>query len=325
MGKSNASYSEIVDKDITGRPKKPNNWPRSCPIIRFDIEDDFPRGFHGIGRVMFFQTFYTAIILFVNFLTATTSFFFLPGYYYTTDAKMSNFILSIIWLVVFTSLSFVLFRSFYKAVSQKNSFHLKVFLVGTTFDVIVAILAFFGPPFTGFMGVFNALIQEKWIIAPCIIISIAFFVKAVLLITVLVLVGRQRKAIRADNSVIVEDGDVISSNIGTIDALPADIEGRKIKYLTIDAFGTYRSKVEKLNTLPVNSFTIISEWRKVDSDYDESYILYVENEPGRAYWSNPHVAGIINNGYVNPMTQVLTISRLSDGSFAFGVADKEAK
>lgn len=100
--------------------------------------------------------------------------------------------------------------------------------------------------------------------------------------------------------------------------LPSEVDGRHVTYFPSDAGNSMAFKVKSLTALPEDSFTVIAEWQRVA----EGYVLYVENEPERAYWSTPYVEEILNNGLVNPTSQGLTISRLQDGSFVFGVVDK---
>ena len=132
---------------------------------------------------------------------------------------------------------------------------------------------------------------------------------------------RSNTTVKGDSTPHV--AEVIADKIGSLEALPVESEGRTIHYLVNKEGPSPVPRAVKLTELPTNTYIVISSWRKIESLYGPSYILYVENDPTKAYWSNSRVNAIISGGMVNPDTQVLTIHRLLNGTFIYGYAEKK--
>lgn len=137
----------------------------------------------------------------------------------------------------------------------------------------------------------------------------------------------EKKKKRSNNSVKSEVpprvSESIADKIGSVEALPAKYEGKAIHYLGNKEGPTPLPRAVKLTELPTNSFIVVPRWRKIEGHFGPCYILEVEDDPSKAYWSNSRVNAIIGGGMVNPETQVLTIHRLLDGSFIYGYAEKK--
>lgn len=301
-----------MSEEISVNNTKAKNWPSCRPIIRHNIEEDIPPRFQSVARAMFYSRFYTVFFLFVNFVTNI--------YYYQVDhGTIYDLSFSVVWLVLWTVLTFAFHRSFYRAFAYNNSSSYTTFFCGSIFEFVLSLIAICGFKYTGFLGYFGLAFDESN--APYNVISflliIAFTLKAAFVIFSLVLLSKRRitpeDGLKDDTPLIVKE----------VNVLPADLDGRKINYLPVRAGNVCDVRVEKLSTLPENSFIVISEWKRAQPESNGSYILHVAGEPARAYWSDPHVTRIIDSGNVDPMTQMLTISRLPDGSFVFGVVSKE--
>lgn len=132
---------------------------------------------------------------------------------------------------------------------------------------------------------------------------------------------RSNTTVKGDSTPHV--AEVIADKIGSLEALPVESEGRTIHYLANKEGPSPVPRAVKLTELPTNTYIVISSWRKIESLYGPSYILYVENDPTKAYWSNSRVNAIISGGMVNPESQVLTIHRLLNGTFIYGYAEKK--
>ena len=132
---------------------------------------------------------------------------------------------------------------------------------------------------------------------------------------------RSNTTVKGDSTPHV--AEVIADKIGSLEALPVESEGRTIHYLANKEGPSPVPRAVKLTELPTNTYIVISSWRKIESLYGPSYILYVENDPTKAYWSNSRVTAIISGGMVNPESQVLTIHRLLNGTFIYGYAEKK--
>lgn len=302
------------------------NWPPFHPILRHNIQEDIPQNFKLVMRIMLGHCFLTLILLLFNLGVSIgavcTNYRWYVQVLFYVNVAMASF-----WLAFWGFFSVFFYFELYKSISTRRFKCFKVFFYGTICEILLCGAGVAGFPGGGFMGfVMSIFADYNWyIFIMGLIISVLFSVKILFLITMLIIIRVKFSKFRKGFIIDVAKNNEVDPQVGNVKSLPLEIgtSGRRIKYLPANASLECKSKVEKLITLPNNSFTIISDWRKVDASLDESYILYVENEPGRAYWSNAYVAEIINGGLVNPMTQVITISRLPNGSFAFGVADKE--
>lgn len=132
---------------------------------------------------------------------------------------------------------------------------------------------------------------------------------------------RSNTTVKGDSTPHV--AEIIADKIGSLEALPVESEGRTIHYLANKEGPSPVPRAVKLTELPTNTYIVISSWRKIESLYGPSYILYVENDPTKAYWSNSRVNAIISGGMINPESQVLTIHRLLNGTFIYGYAEKK--
>lgn len=115
----------------------------------------------------------------------------------------------------------------------------------------------------------------------------------------------------------------LKKKIGHSKALPAKLEGKEISYLPTSAGFTEDSAPQKLDTIPEDSIVVIHRWRKITTKFGDSYVLHVDNQPGKAYWGNSRVTAILNGGMVDMKTQMLTISRLAGGAFVYGTLKRD--
>ena len=63
---------------------------------------------------------------------------------------------------------------------------------------------------------------------------------------------------------------------------------------------------------------MIKNWRKITSQYSDSFVMDVCGDADLSYWSNSRATAILLGGFVDPKTQYFTISHMSDGSFVYG-------
>lgn len=319
---SEDAYDQIEDR--YGYESREKNWPACKPILRHNIKADIPAGLQKVTKLVLFHCFYEVIFLLINFVAALVGLFTNKDSY-LDDMLFGDLVISPVWLVGWGVLSFIFYHSLYKALAHRRRGHYTFFFCGSIFEILLSILAVIGIKGSALMGFCQGLALHESVVTCflCFVVVVGFALNGVFLVVVLVKLQGKYDAVMNGEGAVEESVDAVAAKVGNSAALPREVGGRKITYLPPNAGSAGKSKVEKLSALPANSFTVISEWRKADSEEEgDAYILYVENEADRAYWSTPHVAGILNNGLVNPATQVLTISRLPGGSFVFGVADK---
>eukprot|EP00096_Caligus_rogercresseyi_P006527 TRINITY_DN2301_c0_g1_i1.p1 TRINITY_DN2301_c0_g1~~TRINITY_DN2301_c0_g1_i1.p1 ORF type:complete len:369 (-),score=83.90 TRINITY_DN2301_c0_g1_i1:233-1339(-) len=115
-----------------------NNWPplpSFCPVkpcFYQDINVDIPVNFQTIVRYLYYLWIWHAFLLLTNTLVA-----FISMFHY---GSVSTFGLALIYMVVFTPLSFLCwFRPGYKAFRNDSSFNFMVFFFVFFFQVIVSI------------------------------------------------------------------------------------------------------------------------------------------------------------------------------------------
>lgn len=322
---ASSSTTTANDSHFTVKPK---NWPAWKPILRHSIKEDIPEDFKKIVRFYFFDRFYVVFFLIVNVFAALIC--YLNKFSYETSSSyLINLFLSPLWLVIWGIMAYVFYWALYTSLSENHSSHYAVFIIGSILEIILSIIAIAGFFGFGFMGISCGFMVSGTIsIIMCYLVAFAFFVNLIFLIISLVKIQmtrtKSKKYFNLENDSAVNGADIElkddDDEAAAAKNLPEEVNGRKIKYLKVDDDVTNdNSEVKRLTDLPNGSLTVISEWKKVE---DGKFILYVENEPERAYWSNEKAAGIIGGGLVDPETQVLTVSRLPDGSFVFGVADK---
>lgn len=322
--KSSNRYEALIEdiSDVKEAVKRPENWPPCKPILRHSIREDIPLELQTMVRFMLSDCFYTAFVLVFNFVVVLITYFV-----HNEDLLFNDLIFSFIWFVVWTIGCFVVYSCLYMAISKQSRRYYVAFNFGLVADVIVSVIATMGLSNSGVMS-FGYVISGAY--GPLFrflsfITTIALTLNVIFLVAYFFVIRSKYKSVILSNRIVIEDCSAIASRIGAYNSLPSEIDGREIRYLPLSAGTACDSKVEKLNTLPEGSFTVISGWKKMDNNPEHSYILYVENDPERAYWSNAQVAGMLNNGVVNPVTQMLTVSRLPGGSFVFGVMEKDKK
>ncbi|XP_040567206.1 secretory carrier-associated membrane protein 5 [Lepeophtheirus salmonis] len=115
-----------------------NNWPplpSFCPIkpcFYQDINVDIPVNFQTIVRYLYYLWIWHVFLLLINVLVAFI--------YVFNDGDISTFGLALVYLVVFTPLSFICwFRPGYKAFRNDSSFNFMVFFFVFFFQVIVSV------------------------------------------------------------------------------------------------------------------------------------------------------------------------------------------
>ena len=73
-----------------------------------------------------------------------------------------------------------------------------------------------------------------------------------------------------------------------------------------------------MSEMPCDTCIVIKNWRKITSQYSDSFVMDVRGDADLSYWSNPRATAILLSGFVDLKTHCFTISRLSKGSFAYG-------
>ena len=304
---------------IIAADPKPKNWPSCMPFIRHNLKEDIPPEFRTIMKLMLFHCFYVLFFLLLSLVTTLIEMF---------SGTIKDVILSIlstagapVWIIVWGTLAFSLYALLYKSVAHNKTGCFVAFVIGTIFEILLSIYVSVGFPPYAPLSIWSVFFgRATAVIVIAFIVNIAFAINTVFLIVAFVVILVRFPKLGNMYQVINVYGDSVAPKIGTTEALPAEVGGRKIKYF--DEANT-SANARSLSTLPEDTITVISEWKKVSSSTNGSYLLYVENEPERVYWSSYHIDGILDNGAVNPITQVLTISRLPGGSFVFGTMDKE--
>lgn len=114
----------------------------------------------------------------------------------------------------------------------------------------------------------------------------------------------------------------ILGDIGNVAALPAEIDGKEVNYLPLNTGLVFRNKAQKMSEMPLDTCVVIENWRKITSQYGDSFVMDVRGDADLSYWSNSRATAILLGGFVDPKTQYFTISRLSDGSFVYGTLDR---
>lgn len=295
------------------------NWPRSKPILRHDISKDLPLEAQRLARLNLVHSFYMLFVLIINIFTAAIAFAV-----FETRGRL-NCLLSIIfapiWAIIAGIFTFGQYAYFYKAFARVSVYLYKMFFVGVVIELAISIIAGCGFRGSGFMGIGMAgeMKYHPWVVALCGIITALFFINAIIDIFLLAISTTRFIPLNKNAKVYIADIKDVQSRVGTTEALPNEVDGKKITYISPDE----KPKVMNLLQLPVNSLTVISSWENAGEHQLYKYILRVHNEPERMYWSNAYVSNLIESGSVNRETQMLTISRLADGSFAFGVIERK--
>ncbi|XP_070689341.1 secretory carrier membrane protein 2, like [Pempheris klunzingeri] len=131
---------------------KENNWP---PLPKFfpvrpcfyqDFDEEIPEDYRRICKRMYYLWMFHSATLFLNVLACLA--------YFTADAKNGvDFGLSILWLILFTPVSFICwYRPVYKAFRSDSSFSFFFFFFVFFFQVAVYIIQSVGIPKWGNSG-----------------------------------------------------------------------------------------------------------------------------------------------------------------------------
>ena len=306
---------------------KPKNWPSFKPVLRHSIKEDIPKELQSVMRFALGHCFFVLFVLFLNFGTGFFVYFMPYERYPGSAFLLTSIVLSSAWLLLWGAVPFVIYGCLYRAIAWGRTGCYRAFAVGTIARAVLAALAAVGPPYTGMHGFVLAFSFSE--VFPVIVLSaivgVLFALDFLCLLASLAVTHARRSALSRAGPLPVADDAEVSGMAGAAGALPSEVGGRRITYLPARA-GQRRGKAgtEALAALPENSLTVVDEWvRAAGGDGGGEYVLYVEGDHERSYWSDAHVAGIIENGEVDASTQVLIISRLGNGEFVFGVADKK--
>ena len=319
-GNNSINNNDSNTSTVIAADPKPKNWPRCMPFLRHSIKEDIPPEFRTITKLMLFHCFYVLFFLLVSLVASTIE--MLTGG--SLDDVVVSYISTIatpVWIIVWGVLAFTLYALLYKSVAHnRRSCHV-AFAIGTVFEILLSIYVSVGFPLYAPLSIWSVFMGMRTGTAVvAFIVNIAFAINTVFLIVAFVIILVRYPKLARRYQTVTACGESVAPKIGTTEALPAEVRGRKIKYFD---GGNALASARNLNSLPEDSITVISEWRKVGTRAEGSYLLYVENEPERVYRSSSQVDGILDNGVVNPVTQALTISRLPGGSFVFGAMDKK--
>ena len=306
---------------------KAQNWPSFKPVLRHSIKEDIPKELQSVMRFALAHCFFVLLALFLN-LGAGFFVYFMPYERYPGSAfLLSSLVLSAAWLLLWGAVPFVIYGCLYRAIAWGRTGCYRAFAVGTIARAVLAALAAVGPPYTGMHGFVLAFsVSEAFpVIVLSAIVGALFALGFLCLLASLAVTHARRSALSRAGPLPVADDAEASGMAGADGALPSVVGGRRITYLPACAGQQRRGKAgtEALAALPENSLTVVDEWVRAGGEGGGEYVLYVEGDHERSYWSDVHVAGIIDNGEVDASTQVLTISRLGNGEFVFDVADKK--
>uniref|UniRef100_A0AAY5LAH1 Secretory carrier-associated membrane protein n=1 Tax=Esox lucius TaxID=8010 RepID=A0AAY5LAH1_ESOLU len=145
-----AAELDRKEKDLQNRPGGPatkeNNWPRFPkfspikPCFYQDFDEDIPEEYQKICKRMYYLWIFHSVTLFLNLLACLA--------YFTVDTSAGvDFGLSILWLVLFTPVSFLCwYRPVYKAFRSDSSFSFFFFFFVFFFQVGVYIIQCVGIP-----------------------------------------------------------------------------------------------------------------------------------------------------------------------------------
>lgn len=318
----NSTFGEIDYHAYKGK-----NWPPCKPIIRHNIKEDIPRELQKTMKAVLFYPFFNAIILIFNFIVAFFIYVNVEDYVEDISVYVTNIVLSVVWLIVFGVLPFVSYSFLYKAIAYGRRDLYKWFVIGFIVSAVIDVVGVGGFPYTGFYGFFIAFYMSDLGIGLSFMMGVFFMVDFFYVVSSVIIAHVQYRKFRATGAIVVAGDAIVPAKVGTTNALPNEIDGRKVNYLPVSAGLHHKpkgTKIEKLLALPNNSFTVIDEWKRIDAGNAEGmFVLYVEGNHEMSFWSDGHIAGILNSGEVDPSTQVLTISRLENGEFVFGVANKK--
>lgn len=177
------------DYALINNNNKVNNWPKCKPIIRHDIRSDIPPSFQILTWLMFSRCFYISFFLFFNFITVLLSYYVFKVYPHD-DVIEFDLILSPIWFVVWTLLSFLFYSFMYKAFSYKNTKYFITFIVGSVIEIIFSIIAALGFTYFGIMGLFMASSISKYpgACAMSWVVTTAFMMELIFLVVIVIII-----------------------------------------------------------------------------------------------------------------------------------------
>lgn len=185
---------------------KTKNWPACKPILRHDIKADIPQDLWTIMRLMLAHCFYTAFLLLFNFFTALAA-VSAPHDSYDDDMYFSGMVISPVWFVGWTLLTFVLYHSLYKALAHRHRGHYIFFFCGTVFEVLLSFFGMLGVSSSALMGFWQALKMKDilWVSVMCYAVSIAFVEKITFLVVALINIHKGFKNFANSYSNIAND------------------------------------------------------------------------------------------------------------------------
>ncbi|XP_010873917.1 secretory carrier membrane protein 2, like isoform X1 [Esox lucius] len=190
-----AAELDRKEKDLQNRPGGPatkeNNWPRFPkfspikPCFYQDFDEDIPEEYQKICKRMYYLWIFHSVTLFLNLLACLA--------YFTVDTSAGvDFGLSILWLVLFTPVSFLCwYRPVYKAFRSDSSFSFFFFFFVFFFQVGVYIIQCVGIPRWGNSGWISSISMIKVHLAVSVVMMVVagfFTVNAVLAVILLKMV-----------------------------------------------------------------------------------------------------------------------------------------
>lgn len=103
-------------------------------------------------------------------------------------------------------------------------------------------------------------------------------------------------------------------------ALPAKIDGVKVKYLDSTAGYALEPQAMKMSEILPDTYILIDHVRKIKTRYGEQYIMFTNDH--HAFWSNLRATNIINSGACDFATQYMIIANHPEQGFQYGVVNK---
>lgn len=116
--------------------------------------------------------------------------------------------------------------------------------------------------------------------------------------------------------------DNIKKMIGKVPELPKDLNGKKVTYHNLNT----QPKREFLRGVPMTTIkkhesVTIDNWLRTTTTFGQKYVLFTADHKSK-FWSNAATTLFLDSNNYTPDTYNLIISRLEDGQFTIGVAEK---
>ena len=89
----------------------------------------------------------------------------------------------------------------------------------------------------------------------------------------------------------------ILGEIGNIAALPAKIDGKEVNYLPLNTGLVFCNKAQKMSEMPCDTCIVIKNWRKITSQYSDSFVMDTCGNANLSYWSNSRATAILLGGF----------------------------